>query len=1492
MKRNQLKRITCVSVCALFILMSAVSWALPASDVQKNTSQPLESVLPEGVELLPQDDISSVERVFPNYPHNQDLSQIFTYKLGLDYGGLEVGNPSLRQERATVEEVLDYMEKIDNLTREIPKIAVLVGYQEGGHDWQFPAMVPLNSKITSTEHPEWDGPTCIRYIMEKSKEFNTKCTVHTNFIEAYEDSPWYPYYYEHNLVTAQKNWVSPHGTSYLLDMEAAYRDPNGYRRQIADLLKELPEIIETGVLYADANWRGGGIYNDIVSWVKNTYDVDLIGEFGPVSQYGYVTLGMSWNRTDLSDACQYPMKVPAYIVAGGEGSVSVNAAPASTEIGIFGGSIQMETTADLEPAYAASRFNMFTLPYFYLNTKLRLSYDKQMKYAEFSDDIVSMMYSGKEEDIPAYKPALQVVNIRRAWAGPDNVYKYLNETEDQKVIYSQNRNSVSAEWYKLYDGNQVVLQNVGTKHYLAAVEGRKIVTVESLEEASKWTESFFDHGAEQGHRMFTRIAGVEGEIYLGSNNTDGENMEGDQVTWTPVSEITDWTWSAITFVTEGAISAEPVTFERLWEKSEGGASHYFYDDGNGQLLLGTDPAGHDEYFWKPVQGVNGIRYKNLKTGKYLAVCGIAQGDQDRSKTIETRDIPDDGDFDGAEWNFTYGGKPGFNDYAHVTTVYQGQTVYLGFNVKEAPLGTVTGTINREWSSIAWRPVMEREFSTGVINNQYVIAQGDVIYRIGGDNFIPVVWRDKEIMVTSQEGSNRTWKLPADWAGVSAVDIYDITENGLLLDESGVDVSGGFITVAVEAKKAKTLVPAGTDPNVNIIRPSGGTALYLGIDAETAGNWQGAYGSQGYRIVGCNESLNGTVVKFIGSEEKVWAATTDDTRALLADGGRVAAAHTSALHQIIDLNVGESVKKVSLYLLDWQNESSQTLVEVIDPNTLKTLSAVLVNQYSNGKYVSFNVSGHVQLRLTRIYNEDFSEVGAPYVAGLFLDGAGEVAERSKEAHIYNQPHLYHGTGVLGEETVISISAISRDCGALEYQWQESPDGEDWTDIEGADGDKYTFAALTEEEKDKRYRCVVTNTRRGWESSTVASEAFKFENTIVCGDENLVYMGRVDFSVPGAPRFIWTGSGVKARFYGTELTAVFSAFNGKVAVWVDGKKKAVETVSSSQVKVSTGFCEEGWHDVVFRKVSCMENGDITLSEILCVGELGQPETSADLKLEFYGNSVAEGYAAGAQNEEQRNSRLYDDHSCAYPFLVSQMLGADYHNISISGIALTDGAGYLPYGMQSRYCLVDPDDESSLWDFSRFVPDICIMALGINDTYAPGNVNGRTWREYYRQLVDNLQEHYGKEVKFVFAVPPMVDADADVIQWSTSLVESLKAAGTAAYQYVFELGKVKDHPIASEQQTIAEELYRFLNEQVIADKPTSVETGKTGLSIYTVNGDRIELQTEVGDCARLYSIAGVLVRTASGPVVWDNLAQGCYVLHIDSREAGNIVTKLQIN
>ena len=76
----------------------------------------------------------------------------------------------------------------------------------------------------------------------------------------------------------------------------------------------------------------------------------------------------------------------------------------------------------------------------------------------------------------------------------------------------------------------------------------------------------------------------------------------------------------------------------------------------------------------------------------------------------------------------------------------------------------------------------------------------------------------------------------------------------------------------------------------------------------------------------------------------------------------------------------------MYLLDWETEGSRTLVEVIDPVTMECLTARLVEDYRNGIYVKFNLTGHGHIRLTRIFNEklDTSWRGPVYVAGVFFD----------------------------------------------------------------------------------------------------------------------------------------------------------------------------------------------------------------------------------------------------------------------------------------------------------------------------------------------------------------------------------------------------------------------------------------------------------------------------------------------------------------------------
>ena len=1053
-------------ICRKVLMLAMAAFVLLGTFSNNGVQAMAEEV---GSMANPTEDLSEIDRVFPSYPYNNDLSQTLIYKLALDYGNLEIGNPSLHQGLLTVEYTMDYIRHVDNLTRGVPKIIVLAGFQEGGHDWQYPAMGPLNSEIKSTEHPEWDGATCIRYIMEECKKYNTRATVHTNIVDAYEvDTEQYPeydnstfeYYKEHELLARNedgsyvKGWQAPHGQAYNINLKASFEDPNGVRKQIAELFEMLPAIVETGVVYTDANVEMNAspyhgvtaeeqveAYRDIISWIKNTYNVDVVGEYGLTSQYGYMGHGMTWDGGG-DPASRQPMKVPAYLMAGGESHVGSN-----PEIELFGGSVQLEHETYHNMDNVSSRFAQKTLPYFFLNTKLREAYSSDRSFVRFSDGVKSMIYTGYVSDIADYDPVGEPVIVTTGkYLGYDMEEKYA-ALSDEPVSWTLEGTWVSG--------------------------GYRLVSVDE----------------ESGEK-----------IVLGTGDTVNSNKAGDRLPVIFYSEITDMGWSSIVWNPETVnetpdIESQYVVIDRLWEASSGEPITYIYETEDNRIGQGTEVSG-DEYLWEIIPGENGDKIRNKKTGNYLAVTALATSEVDTTPTLGTKPIAEDGDFSGAEWSYDEGPKGDYPDYDRIHTEFEGKTVYVGNNVKDGYINSVSEDYyNSDWSSLMWRktPYIEGN-DDEYIRGEHVIAQGDNIYKIGNDIFMPVVWREKEIMAYSETGGTRTWKLPDDWSDVEKVDIYEISQDGLVFKETA-DVVDGTLTVTIEAGRSQTIVPAGTDTETNYRVGTDAVAEYLGTDAETSGDWKGVYGTDGYSVIGGEDTLSGKV-SHIGATDVVWE-TADDARALFkgADSDeRVAAAKTSELHQLIDVDTGGKTEKVSVYLLDYNNEGSQTLVEVIDPVTLECLTATTVNDYSSGIYVNFNITGHAQIRLTRLYNEDFSNVGAPYVAGVFFDAAGTATETSKAPVFTIQTYAEGKDGDkpgAGSAVVFKVKAMSRDCGMLSYQWQKSANGTDWTNIDGATDQKYEIAQASDEDLTTYYRCVVTNTRRGYVPAAAYSDGLQIK-----------------------------------------------------------------------------------------------------------------------------------------------------------------------------------------------------------------------------------------------------------------------------------------------------------------------------------------------------------------------------------------------------------------
>lgn len=78
---------------------------------------------------------------YPLYPYKRDLSQTLTFKIMLrcalenDHHNLDLGA------------VAKYLQQIDCISRGLPKVVILGGFQQGGHDHTYPWWMPIDSTL-------------------------------------------------------------------------------------------------------------------------------------------------------------------------------------------------------------------------------------------------------------------------------------------------------------------------------------------------------------------------------------------------------------------------------------------------------------------------------------------------------------------------------------------------------------------------------------------------------------------------------------------------------------------------------------------------------------------------------------------------------------------------------------------------------------------------------------------------------------------------------------------------------------------------------------------------------------------------------------------------------------------------------------------------------------------------------------------------------------------------------------------------------------------------------------------------------------------------------------------------------------------------------------------------------------------------------------------------------------------------------------------------
>ena len=237
------------------------------------------------------------------------------------------------------------------------------------------------------------------------------------------------------------------------------------------------------------------------------------------------------------------------------------------------------------------------------------------------------------------------------------------------------------------------------------------------------------------------------------------------------------------------------------------------------------------------------------------------------------------------------------------------------------------------------------------------------------------------------------------------------------------INAGTMTSAPATDLEGRARPARTTIDVGAYELPAVLASFVKQDDTTQGNWIGTYGSQGYEVVGGSTSLPGYAgVGIAGGSIAYWNGAANDVRGLersSTDTSRVAGTYYTYSNFTVSLTPTDSkAHQVALYLVDWDSNNSRVeRVDLINPADGSVLDSKLVSNFSNGRYLVWDVSGPVAFRVTAISGRSPSETNA-VLSGIFFDAATPAAPVPTTPYIVSETPA-DVTGI-GGSTLVSAT----------------------------------------------------------------------------------------------------------------------------------------------------------------------------------------------------------------------------------------------------------------------------------------------------------------------------------------------------------------------------------------------------------------------------------------------------------------------------------------
>ncbi len=337
-------------------------------------------------------------------------------------------------------------------------------------------------------------------------------------------------------------------------------------------------------------------------------------------------------------------------------------------------------------------------------------------------------------------------------------------------------------------------------------------------------------------------------------------------------------------------------------------------------------------------------------------------------------------------------------------------------------------------------------------------------------------------------------------------------------------------------------------------------------------------------------------------------------------------------------------------------------------------------------------------------------------------------------------------------------------------------------------------------------------------------------ILPNDENFTYCGRIDWSNPEAPVFVYPCSSVQMRFTGTTLKIYVRNHN---AYWknylgyiLDGKQGVLQLPQEGdavfEIKAEAQQGREHEFLLFKRQDACHEFAFLGAATEDCEKIIKYP-LSTKRRILVFGDSVSAGEVSEAVDyagkEDPPHNGEYSNSWYSYAWITARKLNAQLHDIAQGGIALMDKTGWFcepkAVGMETVWNKVHYNPmlgAVTRWASSQYTPQVVIVAIGQNDShpqdYMAQDYDGEqasVWRNHYKGFLKKLRMTYPNAA--IICCTTLLIHDA---AWDRAIGQAVQEMNDEKItQYLFNRNAVATpgHLRIPEAQEMADELASYI-------------------------------------------------------------------------------------